>query len=170
MIRTLLLLSVCSLGLSTPSFAGKDPCKGVKTDGVARHFHANELTWWTDGEQRQLVLGLSKSVGFMAVLRKKTEDELPDLPAGSAVTIHLADGTTVPMVTESATPPSVYVLMGALINRYLTTYTLTEEMWKKLASQPITMVTLDSDQEYQITPNNKDGAKFSQAGQCILGS
>ena len=74
------------------------------------------------------------------------------------------------MVTEAATAPSVYVMMGALINRYLTTYTLSEEMWTKLASQPITMVTLDGDPAYQISPNKKDGGKFSQAGQCIAGS
>jgi hypothetical protein len=169
MIRTVLITLLAVTMLAPVAHAQKDPCRGVRADGATRTYEGGGLVWRTSGDVRTLQLDVSKPVGFMAALRKKTERELPDLKAGSSISVTLGDGSTQTLVSGDDAAPSVAVVMGALINHYVVSVSLSADEWDQIAAHGITKAQLVEDADYGLEPSARAVERFAEAGRCIAG-
>ena len=179
----LLVMSV----VGSPAHAGKDPCKGVKMDGLARTLTVGDLTWrktMNTGihDQLEFEVGLTNagepmlcphgyggvcSLGDKADLRRKALDEAPVFPEGSAITVTFSDGSTMGLTSRVSVTASLYVKDLVIYLRYETPFQLTTDQWDQLSSQPIVTVSFDSDGETKVEVSERHGAKFSEAASCL---
>jgi hypothetical protein len=170
--RRLFTLVAASMLLSTPSFAAKDVCKGVKVKkdafGSARVAEAGDLKLkFVDGKW-VLTLGINAGGGYGGFAANRLEN----LPEGTDVEVMLADDTRIALQTSASVGPQLINIMGISVTHYDLPFSLEPEIVRSLVNQPITAyrIVKAGDTWAQSETKKGDAKKFTEMGTCMLGT
>lgn len=163
------MILFASLLLCSPAFAGKDPCKGVKskTDAFAttRSFEKGDLKIKKVDDAWSMQLGFASGGGYGAF----TATTSHVLPEGTKVEILLQDGSKLSVSSSAQVGPTQVNIMGVAVTTYDVPLTLTEDEAKMLGTQPIKAFRVMKGAEafHSGEPNKGDAKKFAEAMACL---